>query len=84
MINLPILDEARISPDGRHVADTVSTPDWEQNGQQIAFLSRREGDTVPQIYGFFPFGGESRRLIELEGSIQTIAWSPDSSTIAFT
>ncbi|MCE5208114.1 MAG: S9 family peptidase [Chloroflexi bacterium] len=118
MINLPQPEDARISPDGRQVAFTISTPDWEQNerisqiwlvgdnipeprqltwsktgswmprwspdGQNLAFLSKREQDADPQIYVMSPFGGEARRLTSLEGSIQTLAWSPDSAAIAFT
>jgi dipeptidyl aminopeptidase/acylaminoacyl peptidase len=57
-------------------------PRFSPDGKSIAFLSnRRDQDKHPQIY-LIPFhGGEARALVEIEGKIDWINWSPDGHNL---
>ncbi|HET9979107.1 MAG TPA: hypothetical protein VFQ32_01580, partial [Ktedonobacterales bacterium] len=59
-------------------------PRWSPDGQQLAFLSTRDGETdggkssgKAQIYLMSAAGGEPRRLCTLPNGVESFAWSPD-------
>ncbi|MBI9046204.1 MAG: S9 family peptidase [Anaerolineaceae bacterium] len=58
-------------------------PAWSPDGQQIAFLSTRDGSA--QIYLISAAGGEEIKLTDLPNTIlDGPVWSPDGTQIAFT
>lgn len=59
------------------------SPVWSPDGQWIAFVSRRPGDTASQIYVIPPDGGEARRLTSTPTGASSPKWFPDSGRIAF-
>src|SRR5213080_4353390 len=58
------------------------TPRWSPDGTQIAFISNRDREQG-QLYVMPVAGGEPRRLTDFKESVQEVAWSPNSSTLAF-
>jgi dipeptidyl aminopeptidase/acylaminoacyl peptidase len=58
-----------------------SNPKWSPDGKLIAFISKRGGDEVPQIYVIAPEGGEARRVSKMPFAPSALKWSGDSSTI---
>ncbi|HEX6122480.1 MAG TPA: S9 family peptidase, partial [Ktedonobacterales bacterium] len=60
-------------------------PRWSPDGQQLAFLSTRDGDKdggKAHIY-LAPASGENpRRLCTLPNGVESFAWSPDGKRIA--
>ena len=56
-------------------------PTWSPNGQQIAFVSARDGNS--EIYIMDADGTNQRRLTHYWGSDTEPDWSPDGSQIAF-
>ncbi len=119
LIELPTLETAQISPDGRLVAYELSQPDWEKDsyisqiwlvntdgkpeprqltftangsrhsrwspdGRFLAFISKREGDEVGQLYRLAVTGGEAERLSESKTEVQQFLWAPDGQSLAFT
>jgi dipeptidyl aminopeptidase/acylaminoacyl peptidase len=63
-----------------------STPRWSPDGKWLAFASNRgDGEKTPaNLYVLPAEGGEARRLTDLKEAVEAIAWSPDSTRIAFT
>ena len=72
LINLPTLETAQISPDGRFIAYQQSTPDWEKDAyiSQI-WLVNSEGEPEPRQLTFTPNGSSQPR------------WSPDGRFLSF-
>ncbi len=59
-----------------------SNPAWSPDGQQLAFLSDREGQE--KRLHLLPWaGGDAQVLDTGAGAIKEFAWSPDGTTIAF-
>ena len=64
-------------------------PLWSPDGSRLAFLSARDRGLGRQVYLIHRDFGEAERLTRTEGAIavspamQTFAWSPDGSRIAF-
>jgi dipeptidyl aminopeptidase/acylaminoacyl peptidase len=59
-----------------------SSPAWSPDGNTIAFLSSRGGDS--QVYLISLEGGEAQKLTKLSTGADIVKWSPDGKTIAFT
>ena len=57
-------------------------PRWSPDGRYLAFLSDREGGKR-QVYVLPVDGGEACRLTNMASGVTALAWSPDSSQIAF-
>lgn len=56
-------------------------PAWSPDGRRIAFVSRREGDTAPQLYLLDLAGGEPVRLTELPLGVSDPKWFPDGKRL---
>lgn len=73
------------STDGKSQVQLTSSkgggfsPVWSPDGESIAFLSKRSGDT--QIYVVSPHGGEARQVSRLPMNATGIKWSADSKAI---
>nr|HPL27064.1 hypothetical protein [Anaerolineae bacterium] len=60
-------------------------PRWRPDGEEIAFLSDRgDKDKPPQVYLIPTHGGEARPLTSIEGTIGSLAWSPDGRRLVCT
>jgi dipeptidyl aminopeptidase/acylaminoacyl peptidase len=57
-------------------------PTWSRDGRSLAFVSDRDGKR--QIYRIDITGGEAERLTNTEEDVNSFAWSPDNTRIAFT
>ncbi|CAG0985051.1 acylaminoacyl-peptidase [Burkholderiales bacterium] len=62
---------------------TGSDPVWSPDGRRIAFIAKREGDEVPQVYVIDPDGGEARRVTRLATGASNLRWFPDGRHVAF-
>jgi dipeptidyl aminopeptidase/acylaminoacyl peptidase len=58
-------------------------PIWSRDGENIAFLSDRQGDEQSQIFVMPARGGESRPVTDMKGEFGYMEWSPDGKQIAF-
>lgn len=58
-------------------------PRWSPDGKQLAFLSKRPGDSQTSIYVMSIDGGEAQALFEPKASIGSFEWSGDGKHIAY-
>ena len=58
-------------------------PRWSPNGRYLAFTSDRSDPEKPQLYVMDTRGGEGRRITTRKTAVSDLAWSADSSRIAF-
>jgi len=59
-----------------------NSPRWSPDGNSLAFLSTRDGDT--QIYILPLAGGEAQKVTDFPGGVGEFIWLPDGSGIVFT
>src|SRR2546427_722438 len=59
-----------------------SSPVWSPDGETLAFLSSRNGDS--QVYLLSMEGGEAHALTKLSTGAEIVKWSPDGKEICFT
>ncbi|MBI3148437.1 MAG: S9 family peptidase [Betaproteobacteria bacterium] len=64
-------------------ASSGSDPRWSPDGRRIAFIAKRDGDEVPQVYVIDPDGGEARRVTRLATGASNLRWFPDGRHLAF-
>ena len=63
-------------------ADTY--PRWSPDSQQLAFISRGEGEKDrPQVHVMAAEGGEVRQVCKMPNGASDLSWSPDGKYIAF-
>ncbi len=60
---------------------TDGQPVWSHDGEQLAFVSTRDKKTG--VYVMSPGGGAERKLLEIEGSISNLQWTPDDAQLVF-
>ncbi len=68
-----------LTDNGTAIAD--NDPSWSPNGKQIAFESRRDGDS--EVYVMDADGTNVKRLTFSKGEDRGTSWSPDGSKIVF-
>jgi dipeptidyl aminopeptidase/acylaminoacyl peptidase len=64
-------------------AEGEYSPRWSPDGRRIAFIAKRAGDDVGQIYLLAVDGGEATRLTTHETAPTALAWLPGTSAIVF-
>ncbi len=57
------------------------SPRWSPDGKQLAFLSNR--DSAPKLYLMPLDGGEAKAWLSTKHRIDSFAWSPNGTSIAF-
>jgi dipeptidyl aminopeptidase/acylaminoacyl peptidase len=64
-----------------------SEPKWSPNGEWLAFVSDCTADAEKpgqdQVFVWSKKTGESKKLTQLKGGIDSLAWSPDGNAIGF-
>src|SRR3981081_2345258 len=64
-----------------------SEPKWSPNGEWLAFVSDCTADAEKsgqdQVFVWSKKKGESKKLTQLKGGIDSLAWSPDGKAIGF-
>ena len=59
-------------------------PRWSPDSQQLAFISRGEGEKDrPQLHVIPAEGGEARQVCKMPNGVSDLSWSPDGKRIAF-
>lgn len=60
-----------------------SSPSFNPDGSQLAFLSKREKDNKPQLYLMNLTGGEPEQVTHFKSGVSSFAWHPKGSGLAF-
>ncbi len=60
-----------------------SSPLFSPDGQSLAFVSQRNGDTAPQLYVMPLAGGEATRVTNVPTGVAQPMWFPDGKRLAF-
>ncbi len=60
-----------------------SSPVFSPDGQSLAFVSQRNGDTAPQLYVMPLAGGEATRVTNVPTGVAQPMWFPDGKRLAF-
>jgi len=60
-----------------------SSPLFSPDGQSLAFVSQRNGDTAPQLYVMPLAGGEATRVTSVPTGVAQPMWFPDGKRLAF-
>ena len=60
-----------------------SSPLVSPDGQAVAFVSQRNGDTAPQLYVLPLAGGEATRVTSMPTGVAQPKWFPDGKRLAF-
>lgn len=63
--------------------ESETTPRWSPDGRWLAFISSRDDEQEDNALWLLDRrGGEARKLPGIHGSVEDIAWSPDSLSLA--
>ena len=57
-------------------------PLFSPDGEQLAFISRRQEDAKAQLFVMPVAGGEARQLSSFKAGVQSYCWHPDSKQLA--
>lgn len=74
--------DAKAAPQ-RILADSGGHASWSPDGKTIAFVDKRDGDKVSQIYLLPAHGGEAQRLGELPTAPSDLVWTADGKALYF-
>lgn len=64
--------------------DGTGAPTWSPDGEQLAFVGRRDGDAIAQVFVVALAGGNARAVTTSKTSVREVAWMPDGQHLAYT
>lgn len=63
---------------------SASAPQFAPDGRSIAYIGKRQGESVAQVWRIAIDGGEAQRITDAKSSVRELEWAPDGSAIAYT